>query len=361
VSIYLVFFGAGQQLSAAAEQALRAAEAVVVETGLRGSVHLVAKETELHEVVTRKEEASVLTGLSSRHDYVVWLRQSPAGSEEVVSLLRAAGQTVELVEDDKSLASSSLSGWKVAVTRAASQAGRLVAQLQLLGGEVIEVPTIEIAPPADGGADLETSLSGLMSFSHICFTSVNAVEAVMERLDENDDLSRLVVAAVGPVTAAALAARGVRVDLRPATANAEALAGVFPPASGGERLFLPQGSLAKATLARALHELGYEVEAVEAYRTLPAAVDQGLVPEIESSQAITFTSPSSFENFCSSYGRGLLPAVIASIGPLTSQAIKSAGLPVSLEAERATTGSLVTGLARFARAGSRNSDKRPSK
>lgn len=341
----------GLGLSDRARRALLAAEAVVTEAGSLEHLGGLVSEAELHELTpessSAEQVASLLEELAGRLDFVVWLSRATDRTDEVTPRLEAAGLTFEPLEGTTGDASEPLAGWKVIVTRAASQSSRLVAQLELLGGEALEVPTIEIAPPSDGGKRLEANLAVLSGFSHICFTSANAVEQVMDRLASPERLDGLVVAAVGPATAAALAARGVRVDLLPATANAEALARGFPPARTGESVFLPQGSLARPALARALAELGYEVEAVEAYQTLPAPADHRLVPELESCQAITFTSPSGFENFCGSYGKALLPAVIASIGPVTSRAIESAGLQVSLEAERASTGSLVAGLGRL--------------
>ena len=47
-----------------------------------------------------------------------------------------------------------LSGRTIVVTRAAEQASGLVAQLAHLGATVLEVPTVAITDPPDGGAAL---------------------------------------------------------------------------------------------------------------------------------------------------------------------------------------------------------------
>src|SRR5829696_8922055 len=74
-----------------------------------------------------------------------------------------------------------LFGRRVVVTRARAQAGELSTELERLGAEVHEFPTIEISPPEDFGP-LEAAIHDLDSFSLIVFTSVNGVEAFLERL-----------------------------------------------------------------------------------------------------------------------------------------------------------------------------------
>src|SRR5215217_7219808 len=66
-----------------------------------------------------------------------------------------------------------LFGRRVVVTRARAQAGELSADLEDLGAEVHEFPTIQIGPPEDFGS-LDAAIRDLDSFSLIVFTSVNA-------------------------------------------------------------------------------------------------------------------------------------------------------------------------------------------
>jgi uroporphyrinogen-III synthase len=91
------------------------------------------------------------------------------------------------------------------VTRARAQAGELSRELESLGGEVLEFPTIEIQPPRDFGP-LDGAIRSLDSFDWIVFTSVNGVEAFVERLKHHGLDLRAVqretrVAAIGPATA----------------------------------------------------------------------------------------------------------------------------------------------------------------
>src|SRR5688500_831951 len=64
----------------------------------------------------------------------------------------------------------------VVVTRARTQASGLAARLAALGADVVEVPTIEIADPSDGGAALAEAAGAVRSYDWTVFTSANAVE-----------------------------------------------------------------------------------------------------------------------------------------------------------------------------------------
>src|SRR5918911_5721229 len=110
-----------------------------------------------------------------------------------------------------------LFGRRVVVTRARAQSGELSAALEDLGAEVHEFPTIQIAPPEDFGP-LDDAIRELDSFDLLIFTSVNGVEAFVERLRHHGLDLRAVprsakVAAIGPATAERLEEVGLRVDV----------------------------------------------------------------------------------------------------------------------------------------------------
>src|SRR3712207_2887720 len=120
-----------------------------------------------------------------------------------------------------------LFGRRVVVTRARAQAGELSAELERLGAEILEFPTIEVRPPEDFGP-LDAAVSDLDSFDWIIFTSVNGVEAfvgrlVHRRLDVRAVPRRARIAAIGPATARRVIEAGLRVDVVPREFRAEAL------------------------------------------------------------------------------------------------------------------------------------------
>ncbi|MBZ0102236.1 MAG: uroporphyrinogen-III synthase, partial [Thermoanaerobaculia bacterium] len=121
----------------------------------------------------------------------------------------------------------------------------------------------------------------------------------------------------------------------------------------GSRVLFPAGDRARATLADGLLEAGAGVERVEAYRTLPLAVDAAACAaqvdrgEVE---AVTFASPSAAEALARALDlnrfRHLLARLaVASIGPTTSAALAALGRRADAEASIATFDGLVAATA----------------
>lgn len=242
-----------------------------------------------------------------------------------------------------------LEGWRVAVSRAEGQAGPLTELLEAAGAEAVEVPTIEIAPPRDGGKALREAVS-TGGFDWVVFTSANAVAGLLALPEGAAFLASAKVAAVGKATAATLSGAGFEVDLVPERSDAEALAASLgEPGRAHERVLLPQSSRARAFLAEALDRAGYEVVRAEAYETRPRPADDDVARLLPGCQAIVFTSPSTFQSFASSYGLRAIPPVVVSIGPVTTEAIEQADVVVSGQAESPSAAGLVEALVAVAR------------
>jgi uroporphyrinogen-III synthase len=247
-------------------------------------------------------------------------------------------------------ASGPLSGWRVVVTRARAQASELGRLLTEAGAVSIEVPVIEIADPADGGVALREALSRIDTFDWVVFTSVNAVERCLGGPRSGPKLGRARVAAVGPGTASALGARGIETDLVPDRYVAEALAEAFPlpaqPGIGG--VLLPCSAGARDVVAEGLRAKGWQVEVVEAYRTLRPILPAGTAGALENADVITFASSSAVTGCLELSGRDHLPPVVACIGPITAQTAVEAGLSVEVVARVHTTEGLVQALIEWA-------------
>ena len=226
-----------------------------------------------------------------------------------------------------------LLGRRVVVTRARAQASTLVEKLRALGAETIELPTIEIAGEPLGDLALST-------YDWVAFTSVNAVERVFAGLRDARAFGAAKVAAVGPGTAAALAARGVVADLVPASAVAEALVEAFPAGAG--RVLLPQAAAARPVLAEGLRAKGWTVEVVEAYRTVPARPSDEALAAAAKADAIAFTSSSTVTSWLAL--GATMPPVVACIGPVTAATAAEHHLPVTVVATEHTVDGLVDAL-----------------
>ncbi len=239
------------------------------------------------------------------------------------------------------------------VTRPAQQAAELVGLLAERGIDAISVPTVEIAPAPAGGA-LDDAIFSLDDAAWLVITSVNGAAALVARLTA---LGRalpvdLLVAAVGPATAAALQAGGVRVDHVPSryrtVAIAEGLGDLV-----GRRVVLARADAATRDLRDALVERGAVVEEVVAYHTVegPAnsrdTIRSALAQRLD---GVTFTSGSTVRGLHAllSLPEALrataLPAYC--IGPVTAQVARRAGFAVPVVADRHTVAALADAIHR---------------
>ncbi|MDQ1429409.1 MAG: uroporphyrinogen methyltransferase / synthase [Actinomycetota bacterium] len=239
-----------------------------------------------------------------------------------------------------------LFGTSVVVTRAREQASELRVRLEALGAEVIELPAIEIEP-------IEVTVPDLRAYEWVVFTSANGVRAFFERalapqrLDARA-LAGVWVAAIGPGTARALAARGIAADLLPERFVAESLLEAFPPPTAdGARVLIARAEQARDVLPEGLGARGYAVDVLPVYRTVRATPDPGAVERVRSGRVdvITFTSSSTVDNLCAVVGAlPEPPPLVVSIGPVTSATAVARGLRVDAEATEHSIEGLVTTL-----------------
>jgi uroporphyrinogen III methyltransferase/synthase len=235
-----------------------------------------------------------------------------------------------------------LFGRTVVVTRAPEQASELAARLDRLGATVIGLATIELAPPSDGGVALRRAAARVGSFDWVVFTSANAVEPFCALLGDSRGFGRASVAAIGPGTAAALQRRHVVADLVPGRAIGEALVEAFPaPPAGGGRVLLPRAAVARDVVPDGLRAAGWQVDIVEAYRTVPASPNAEAIAAVRGADAITFTSASTVTNFLASAGLDALPPVVGCISPVTADAATEAGVAVTAVAAEHTLDGVV--------------------
>jgi len=238
-----------------------------------------------------------------------------------------------------------LFGCRIVVTRTKEQGSGLADRLRRLGAEVVHLPTIAIVEAIDGGAALAAAAARLRDYDWVAFTSTNSVERLFTHLRDARAFGDARVAAVGPGTAEALAARGVVVDLLPGRSVAEALVETFPPGSGRARVLLPQGALAREVVATGLAGKGWAVDVVEAYRTVPAAPPAELLAAAAKADAVAFTSASTVANYVAVAGTGAVPPAVVCIGPVTAAAVRRYGLKVTAVAGEASVEGLAAALA----------------
>lgn len=237
-----------------------------------------------------------------------------------------------------------LEGRTVLITRAREQAAEFSAALESYGARVIACPTIEIVPPASY-AQLDEAIENLFGYDWLIFTSANAVEHFLARLEaagkEVCELDELHVCAIGEATAARLIAAHIHVDVVPERSRAEGVFEALETYLGGREQFenlnflLPRAAVARDFLPRALEEAGARCDAVEAYRTVrPETTDRARAEALlvgGGVDCITFTSASTVHNFAQLFDtrdlRPLLAGVrVACIGAVTAETAAEYGL-----------------------------------
>jgi uroporphyrinogen III methyltransferase/synthase len=254
-----------------------------------------------------------------------------------------------------------LFGKHVLVTGAREQARRACGLLEDEGAQAVLVPTIAIEPPGDP-APLTKAIADLRAgaYAWVAFTSANGVERTWQAIEAAEGDARVFGAArlavVGPATARALAGHGLRADVVAEESRGEGLAEAMKTAMKdprGVRVLLPRAARAREVLPAVLRAAGCTVDVVAAYETRPAtgAAVTALAAELEAGRldAVTFTSGSTVDNLCDALGPRaavLLGRVrVASIGPVTSEAVRARGLRVDVEAAETTVPGLIRALA----------------
>lgn len=243
---------------------------------------------------------------------------------------------------------------KVLITRPRSQADSFANALADAGFEPVYLPVIEIRPVDDNSA-LDRALAKLDCYDWVVFTSVNGVEVVFERLfaltptplpmGEGQGVR---VAAIGPKTAEALQKCGVTPDFVPEEYVAEAIL----PGLGdlrGRWVLLPRAEIARKALPEAIARAGGVAHEIAVYKTVPAQPDPNGLAALKSGvDAVTFTSPSTVENFVEIVRRAGLDPLhlpgnpkIACIGPITQKIAEEAGFVDLVVADEYTTEGLV--------------------
>ena len=227
-----------------------------------------------------------------------------------------------------------LYGVRIVVTRPESKS--LAHELERLGAEVTIVPLIEIRP-AEGRA-LEDAIDTMASYDWIVLTSVNGVAAVAEGLASLRDAR---VAAVGPVTAAAIQEAGVEPTFVAKRASDDIAAGLGD--ISGKRVLLPQADIAEPHLAEELRGRGADVETVVAYRTILVEPPMWGILPLRIADAVVLASGSACRSLAAAGGAGG-GAMLVCIGPKTAKVAREVGLEVGLVADETTSDGIIQAL-----------------
>ncbi|HJZ35229.1 MAG TPA: uroporphyrinogen-III C-methyltransferase [Solirubrobacterales bacterium] len=237
----------------------------------------------------------------------------------------------------------------VVVTRARAQASGVAKTLQGLGAQVVELPAIRVES-LTGTDEARAAAKAIGDYDLICLTSPNGVKLLFEAISEAGldarALAGATVAAIGPGTARALAAEGIAADVIPERFVAEALVEVLEDVEvEGKRVLIARAAEARDVLPDALRERGADVDVVALYETVREAPDEKAIAAAQGADYVTFTSSSTVKNLTDALGERFPAAArIVSIGPVTSDTVREAGLEVAVEADRHDVDGLLSAL-----------------
>lgn len=249
-----------------------------------------------------------------------------------------------------------MSGRRIVVTRASTNAAALTAPLRALGAEVIEFPTIETTAP-DSYEALDAALANLGSYDWVIFTSATGVDSFISRLThlglDIRETGAARIGAIGPATAARLEHYGLKIAIQPSEYRAEAIAEAIGEARiRGARFLIPRAQVAREILPEMLAKMGASaVEVVPSYKTvmpkgasveqMRRLVDDGAI------DLVTFTSSSTATNFCAILGAVPRGLKVGAIGPITADTARTLGFEVVVSPSEYTIDALVAAIAEY--------------
>jgi len=309
--------------------------------------------------------AVIRRGTIPEQKTVVGTLATIAGAAETAGIKPPAiivvGEVVGLREKLQWFEKRPLFGRRIVVTRAREQASGFLKTLSGLGADCIEFPTIEVVPP-ESWDPLDAAIRQLSRYDWLLFTSANGVKYFLERLDNGGkdvrDLRGLRIGAIGPGTAGAWSAMGIKPDLVPDEYRAEAVVEAMARFGvKGRKILLPRAVKAREILPEALREMGAEVDVVPAYRTVRPAHDvkrvEGMFERGEI-HMITFTSSSTVTNFMGMFKgkeekvrEWMEPVIVACIGPITAKTAEKLGFQVDIMPPAYTIDSLTEAIVAY--------------
>ncbi len=261
-----------------------------------------------------------------------------------------------------------LFGRRLLVTRASDKARALTDHLEALGADVEELPAIALGPVKLNGLFRET-LQTIPRTDWVFFTSPEGVGWLTKLLKPlHKDLRVLAgchIGAIGSKTALALEAHGLHVDFVPKRFSQEGMLEDLPRrVLRGKRALLLSAKESRDVLSAGLAARGMRVRNLPIYQTeMPRALRQQLAEVVRRPfDLVTVTSASCVEHLCEGLKAAGKRAFFrrwrfASIGPVTSSAVRAHGGRVAVEAKTATIEGLVDAIARSARPVARRHQK----
>ncbi|MBU0983665.1 MAG: uroporphyrinogen-III C-methyltransferase [candidate division Zixibacteria bacterium] len=269
------------------------------------------------------------------------------------------GEVAALQPDMDWFMNMPLLGKRVMVLRPADQAEDMYASLRRLGAEVLTYPTIATDEVIDTSAwDAFGKITGDNRW--LVFTSENGVRyfarQYLQRHADIRSLAHFRIAAIGAGTSRALADYHLTPDFVPLKATVASLAMEMTAELDleGASVVRVRGNLADQTIEDALVASGATVLPQNVYRTYHPQWPEGFAGKLfeHPPEIIMFTSGSTAKGLVEMLTDDEVSsltgnALLASIGPSTSDIIRSLGMTVAIEATTHSVPGLIDELVRY--------------
>lgn len=252
-----------------------------------------------------------------------------------------------------------LDGKTILLTRSMGQSQDEVITLTQLGAEVINVPTIKIVPPTSW-KNCDDAIKNFSEYDYVIFTSQNAVEWFLKRLDlfeKLDDLKSKKIIAIGSKTELKILEAGYNVFYKPEKFNGAFLAEDLKEViRTDEKVLFPQSEIGNDLIENVLSQAGIQIHRVPVYNVdIPQIEDVAEeIKKINEREVdlFVFTSPSTFNNFLKllkiqSPLQYFENKIVAAIGPTTRKHIESYGIKVQIEPEQSTFEKLIEHIIKY--------------
>ena len=236
-----------------------------------------------------------------------------------------------------------MSAGAVVVTAAAGSFPGLGEALRSLSAEVIEIPLLTFAAPADW-AEVDRAIRELGRYVAVAFTSPRAAAAFGGRWEQIGRDSLPPVWAAGRRTAAALRPLAGAVRTAPEDevgrmgAAAAVAAEMVREGMAGPVLF-PCGEIRRDELPTRLRQEGIEVDEVVCYRSIVAG-EEAACEAVRRAGILIVASPTVAELLARASAPAPRPSLLA-VGPTTAAAARAAGWSPAAVAEHPDVDALV--------------------
>lgn len=192
-------------------------------------------------------------------------------------------------------------------------------------GHLIHYPVIQIVPKSPFAPELMLAYDDLKEYTHLIFTSKNAVQIFFRHLSElnlsNAILTDKTLIAIGAVTAAHLKAQGTPASHIAQQESQEGLVQLLNQLDIEDSyFFLPRSALSRPVLIQYFIQREIRFQACDLYDT--KTFKSAPAPELKEIDEIVFTSPSTVKGFIEIYGGLPQGKKLLAIGPITENALR---------------------------------------